>query len=492
MLPDEGRYVGVAWEMLRSGDWLTPTLNGLPFFHKPPLFYWLTASSLSLFGANEVAARAAPILGAWLGAVSLYAFVCRWRNVRTAQMAALVLLVQPLFLIGGQFANLDMLVAGCITATILLAAHAILLIEHNLPYRRPLAGAYAMAGMGVLAKGLIGGVLPAMTILVWLLATKRWRMLRPLLWFPGLLLFMVVTVPWFAAMQWKFADFLNYFFVVQHFQRFTGSGFNNVLPWWFYPAVLLFFHLLWLPWIYRMFTQEYLAISRPDPVRALMWLWLLVIVVFFSIPKSKLLGYILPAVPPLAFLLGDSFTVALTSSPRLRRWWFLSAGLAAVLSLGAVAWLSIHPTKSTRELANLLRSQHTQHEPIFMLNHYDYDLPFYARLHEPVVVVDDWKSAATSVDDNWRKEFSDAGRFAPSKARSILMESIQLPAALCLSPVSWVIGSRAQSATYPFVGAAREVFSGKDAILWQVDRTDPRMLKALHCEGKPNAGSADK
>ena len=60
-LPDEGRHVGVAWEMMRSGDWLTPTLNGLPFFHKPPLFYWITAGSMSLFGLNEMAARAAPI-----------------------------------------------------------------------------------------------------------------------------------------------------------------------------------------------------------------------------------------------------------------------------------------------------------------------------------------------------------------------------------------------------------------------------------------------
>src|SRR5689334_14106977 len=79
-LPDEGRYVGVAWEMLRSGDWLTPTLDGLPFFHKPPLFYWITAASLSLFGLNEWAARAAPIFGGFVAAASLYLFTRRWAN----------------------------------------------------------------------------------------------------------------------------------------------------------------------------------------------------------------------------------------------------------------------------------------------------------------------------------------------------------------------------------------------------------------------------
>lgn len=71
MLPDEGRYVGVAWEMLRSGEWLTPTLNGLPYFHKPPLFYWITATSLWLFGQHEWAARVASLLGAALGATAM-------------------------------------------------------------------------------------------------------------------------------------------------------------------------------------------------------------------------------------------------------------------------------------------------------------------------------------------------------------------------------------------------------------------------------------
>lgn len=349
-----------------------------------------------------------------------------------------------------------------------------------------------MAGMGVLAKGLIGGVLPAMVILAWLLATKRWRMLRPLLWFPGLLLFMVVTVPWFASMQWKFADFLNYFFVVQHFQRFAGSGFNNVQPWGFYPVVLFAFNLLWLPWIYRIFTPGYLADSRHDPIRALMWLWLVVVVVFFSIPQSKLLGYILPAVPPLAFLLSDGLTVAPTASRRLRLWWFISAGIAAVLGLGAVAWLSNYPTKTTRELAATLRSQHIPHEPVFMLNHYYYDLPFYARLREPVVVVDDWKNVAISVNDDWHKEFADAGRFAPSRALATLMDPAQLRVAMCHSPVSWVIGSTNQRASYPFAVAAREVFSNQDATLWRVDMTEPGTVNLLHCEGTPNVGSADR
>ena len=116
MLPDEGRYVGVAWEMVRSGDWLTPTLNGLPYFHKPPLFYWITATSLWLFGNHEWAARFASLVGAAVGSLACYGFFRRWLSNRVGQMGLIVLMAQPLWMIAAQFANLDMLVAGCIVA----------------------------------------------------------------------------------------------------------------------------------------------------------------------------------------------------------------------------------------------------------------------------------------------------------------------------------------------------------------------------------------
>ncbi len=179
LIPDEGRYVGVAWEMMRSGDWLTPTLNGLPYFHKPPLFYWITSASMSVLGMHEWAGRAAPLLGATLGAFALFAFTRRWVGERAARYTLLALLAQPLWLVGAQFANLDMLVAGCIAATVLLLADAAMSAERGLPFRRALLGAYAMAALGILAKGLIGAVLPALVVIVWLALTRRWKRCGP-------------------------------------------------------------------------------------------------------------------------------------------------------------------------------------------------------------------------------------------------------------------------------------------------------------------------
>ena len=483
MLPDEGRYVGVAWEMLRSGDWLTPTLNGLPYFHKPPLFYWITAGSLWLFGMNEWAARAAPILGASLGAVSIYLFARRWWDERAARLTLLALLVQPLFFIGGQFANLDMLVAGCITATIVLLADAALCIERKLPSRRALAAACATAALGVLAKGLIGFVIPGLVVGAWLVLRRRWRVLAALLWWPGALIFVLLAAPWFVAMQWRFADFLDYFFVVQHFKRFAAGGFNNVLPFWFFPAVLLLFSLLWLPWLSRPFKRGFFADAERGPVRLLLVVWVVIVVVFFSLPRSKLLGYILPAVPPLAMLIADGFVMSPRNPARAKRMWHAGVAVAAVLSVGAVAVLAMYPSRSSRDFASVLREQRAAGEPVLMLGNYFFDLPFYARLGGPVGVVDDWAGDDVAKRDNWRKELADARGFAAPRAAAALIVPDALAARLCAAPLSWVIGIGKDASRFGFVAQAKPALVRGDTTLWRVDGADPAMRHALGCLG---------
>jgi 4-amino-4-deoxy-L-arabinose transferase-like glycosyltransferase len=492
MLPDEGRYVGVAWEMMRSGDWLTPTLNGLPFFHKPPLFYWITAGSMSLFGLHEWAARVAPVLGASVGALSMYLFTRRWSGERAARLTLVALLAQPLFYVGGQFANLDMLVAGCITATILLAAHAALSIGEGLPYRPALAGAYAMAAAGVLAKGLIGAVLPALVLLAWLLVLRRWRTLRALVWWPGLLLFLLICAPWFVAMQARFPDFLYYFFVVQHFKRFAAGGFNNVQPFWFYPGMLLLFCLPWLPWMARLRIRGATARDGHGAVLALLLLWVLVVVGFFSLPQSKLLGYILPAIPPLAALAVHGLLHFGPPAARESRWWQAGMAATAVLGLGTVVGLALFPPASSlRALAATLRSERAPGAPVFMLGKYYYDVPVYARLPGPVHVVDEWHAADVAAHDNGRKELADAGQFDPALAASVLITPASLPRALCGARTDWVIGPASARIRYRFLGAASVAFGTGDATLWKLDTSSAALRQALGCEQAPAPDERD-
>ncbi|MCX7279882.1 MAG: glycosyltransferase family 39 protein [Burkholderiales bacterium] len=469
MLPDEGRYVGVAWEMWVSGHWLTPTLDGLPFFHKPPLFYWITAASMSVFGANPWAARAAPLLGAWLGAVALYLFAWRWVGAVAARRVALALAVQPLFFIGGQFANMDMLVAGCITATILAAADAVLCKERGLAFGRSLVGAYALAGLGCLAKGLIGVAIPVLVIVAWLVATGRWRRLGALLSWPVLVIFAAVAAPWCVANQLRFPGFFHYFIVVQHFQRFVGSGFNNVQPWWFYAGVLALSSLPWAPLVVRRWVGGRLDGVRRDPVRSLMGIWIATVVVFFSLPQSKPLGYVLPAVPPLAYLLADCAPALLGASQRVLLAWRASIAVAAALCLGSIAWFAADQPKSTAEIASVLKSHRVPGEPVLMLGHYYYDVPFHAWLWDPVTVVDEWHAPGLYATDSWRRELADAGQFAPAKAAATLLDTARLPAVLCRAPVSWVIGEEHALDPYAKPNRAQAVLTVRGTTLWRVE-----------------------
>ncbi|MBC7469729.1 MAG: glycosyltransferase family 39 protein [Ramlibacter sp.] len=466
-LPDEGRYVGVAWEMLRSGEWLTPQLNGLPYFHKPPLFYWITAASLWAGGLHEWSARVAPLLGAMAATLSLFHFVRRWSGAGAARASVLVLATQPLFFLGAQFANLDMLVAGCITVTILLAADAALRIIAGQPHRRVLAVAYLAAALGVLAKGLIGAAIPAIVILVWLAAMHRWKVMGRLVWLPGLALFLAVTAPWFIAMQVRFPSFFDYFFIVQQFTRYTRTGFNNPQPFWFYPVVLSVLVLPWSPWLYRAMSRTYWRDALALPVRMLMWSWLFVVVLFFSFPQSKLVGYVLPALAPLAFLIADTARPLLHRSGQARRLWVSSAVVAVVASLGLIAGTMAKSQNSKRDLAQTMAALRQPGEPIFFLHEYFYEVPFYARLTEPVLVVGDWQGPASDQADNWKKELVDAGRFA---GNGTLVDDKQLVKTLCSAPVNWIMTSANVAARYAFLAEVKPVISVQQTQLLRIDR----------------------
>ena len=481
MLPDEGRYIGVAWEMLHSGDWLTPTLDGLPFFHKPPLFYWITAASLHVFGLHEGAGRAASVVGACLAACSLFLFARRWAGEAAAKASLWVLVTMPLFFCAAQYANLDMLVAGCISATVLLFAHAVLAAERGLPHRAALAAAYFAAALGLLAKGLIGGVLPVLVAVIWLIAMRRPRALLMLVWPPGLLLFAVVAAPWFVAMQLRFPEFLDYFFVVQHFKRFAEGGFNNARPFWFYPVVLALLCLPWFVWIVRAGRGAFWRDAERGPVRWLMLIWLVVVLGFFSMPKSKLVGYVLPAVPPLAFLIAEGLGQLDWPTLRRRRAWVASFAVAAAIGLGAVVTLSIGFDRSNQHLARALSARMAAAEPLVFIDEYFYDVAFYARLTKPTQVVEKWSDPAVAQRDNWRKELFDAGRFdRPAAAATLISEAVFL-GALCRTPVTWVMAPAGVSKRLPVLDAAEAVASSRQATLWRIDTSSAAVKAALAC-----------
>ncbi len=488
-LPDEGRYVGVAWEMLNSGNWLYPTLNGLPFFHKPPLFYWITAASLGTFGMHEWAARLAPLLGAAIAAFTLYGFALRQKGTTVARWSLLILVTQPFFFGGAQFANLDMLVAGLIAATILLAAEAALNAERHEPYKGLLAGAYLGAALGVLAKGLIGAVLPGLVLVAWLAWNRRLVLMRKLAWLPGLAVFLLVAVPWFVAMQLRFPDFLNYFFVYNHFQRFAEKGFNNPMPFWFYPPAILLLILPWSWWLPAAWKRARLEIEAKPTIRSLMWVWPAVIVGFFSIPSSKLVGYVLPVLPPLAYLIAEGLVRKEGAVPTPR---FLKgfAVTAAVVCLSAIVASNLFNHKTNRQLSSLIAAQRKGNEPVMFMWDQFFDMPVYLGLKAPVEIFDDWRPANTSRSDNWRKAMAEAGKFDPARASQLLIDHTQLEHVLCRAPVSWVVAPKGTEVTDPLLKQIPPLAVHQATAVWRLTRSEVSATGG--CRQTPSVDSADK
>ncbi|MBI3562637.1 MAG: glycosyltransferase family 39 protein [Gammaproteobacteria bacterium] len=459
LLPDEGRYAGVVLEMLQQGNWLTPTLNGMPFFHKPPLLYWIDMVVMSIFGVNELTARSASILGAWLCGATVFIMLRRWQGVQAGLAAVMVLATCPLFYLAAQFDNHDMLVAGLISMAILCFAR---FTEEGAAARRYwLWSAYALCALAVLTKGLIGVVIPAMVIGPWLLYQRRWSSLRKLFDLPAIGIFLVICLPWFVLMQWRYADFFHYFFIRQQWQRYSETLFNNTQPVWFFLAVL---PLLTLPWSIVAPAALRRAWRERSPLQLLFLWWLMATLLFFSLMKSKLVGYILPAVTPWAILIA----LWVCQRPyRLR----LSA-VAAVLCVAMALWAARNVPEGHRVVATMLQQQMTPHSKVVFIGDYFYDIPFYARLHQPIIVLEDWQSPEVEIVDNWRQELKHAANFDPQRGADRLIETQHIDSLACMKTDLWFVVQQGMAVTHPELFALHKLYAKDDVELYLSKSTE--------------------
>lgn len=496
-LPDEGRYAGVAWEMLRSGEHAVPLLNGMPFFHKPPLYYWLAEGAFGLFGVHPWAARLPSWLAGWLTAMAVYAFMRRYRGGRAAAVAMLVLATQPFFFGGAQFANLDMLVAGMISLTTLAGADTVMRAVRGEPWRVMALVTGVLAALGVLSKGLIGVVLPGGILFFWIVAMRQWRGLRALLWPPAIAAFIAVCLPWFWTMQQEFPGFFHYFFVYQQFDRFAEATFNNRQPVWFYLPVVAGLVLPWTLWLGGVFRKAFW--NKDDAaaysVRMLMGIWLAVVLVFFSIPASKLVGYVLPTLAPIAVLIAEVIVAALSDpSSSAHRSFRVCLSAAVGLCVAATAAAALYAKPTALSLTERARDDFQPTDQVVMLHTYAYDLPMALRDPRPAWVVDNWNNPEIPVRDNWRKELYDSGMFRPDVMKATLISPQDLQTRMCAAPegrVFWFWGNpREDQDSYAALrGVAPYADNGKRA-LWRIVADDA--FKARYCGETPTAGSEGK
>jgi 4-amino-4-deoxy-L-arabinose transferase-like glycosyltransferase len=315
---DESRYAEIPREMVASGDWITPRLNGFKYFEKPPLQYWGTAVLFEVLGIQDWVARLWAAATGFAAIVLVYFVARRMYSAPAGVLAAAILAGSPLYVLLGQVTTLDMGVSFFLSLAVFAFA-----LGHPMVF-------WAACALAVLSKGLIGIVLPLAAVGLYILIKRDWALIRAMRPVAGGLLFLAIAAPWFIAVSMANSEFLHFFFVQEHFQRFTSEVHHRGQPAWYFVPVLLAGIAPWiLPFLFTMKrtwrSKGGRAAFEPN---MFLGLWVLVVFVFFSASGSKLPSYILPIFPPLAVLIGGWL-----AAEKPHRLLAVQAGLAVVVAL---------------------------------------------------------------------------------------------------------------------------------------------------------------
>ena len=300
---DEGRYAEMAREMLVTGDWVTPRYNGYKYFEKPPLQVWATAATFQVFGIGDWQARLWTALTGFLTILAIGFTGTRIYNARAGWLAAVVLASSPMWVISGHFNSLDMGLSAFLVAalcSLLLAQTS----QNKSSCRNWMWACWVFMALATLSKGVIGAALPAMVFVAYSISTWDWKIWTRLRLFSGTIVFLLITAPWFILVAQRNPEFLEFFFIHEHLQRFTQDAHSRTGPIYYFVPLLLIGIVPWVLQIPGALVQAWQERRREFSSGWLLVCWFLVIFVFFSMSRSKLPGYIIPIFPALALLIG--------------------------------------------------------------------------------------------------------------------------------------------------------------------------------------------
>jgi len=327
---DEGRYAEIAREMLVTGDWVTPRYNGYKYFEKPPLQIWATATAFNIFGVGDWQARLWTALTGFLTIVFIGFTGARIYSSRAGWLAAVALASSPMWVIGGHINSLDMGLSAFLVAALcsLLLAQT----SSNKTYSRNWMWAcWAFMALATLSKGVIGVAIPGMVFAVYSITAWDWKIWKRLHIISGSILFLAITAPWFVLIAQRNPEFLEFFFIHEHLQRFTQTAHSRTGPIYFFLPLLLLGFLPWIAQVPGAIAQTWRERNREFSSGWLLTCWFVVILGFFSISQSKLPGYIIPLFPALALIVGSQLDRNLGSSNSLSLPWQLQTGFFVIL-----------------------------------------------------------------------------------------------------------------------------------------------------------------
>ena len=333
--PDEGRYSEIPREMIESGDFITPRLNYVKYFEKPIMHYWLTAISFMAFGQNEFAGRLTPVVLGLLGCWITFLLAKRvTKDFRASVISAMVLASSVLWYALSRINITDMTLTFFFTGALYFFRVWIDDTERKIW----LVMFYVFMALAVMSKGLIGVVLPGGIAVIYSLLTGQGKKILSRIFSPvAIVIFFAVNAVWFVPVCMANHDFFDFFFIREHFLRYTTTIHERWQPFWFFGPVFLAGLVPWtglLLDVFRAIFGKCRLIGKKDGV--LLGLWFLMPFVFFSMSGSKLVTYILPCFPPVAVLAGAS--LASMNGKDFRRFAVFSTIILVPLAITGILW----------------------------------------------------------------------------------------------------------------------------------------------------------
>lgn len=356
--PDEGRYAEIPREMTVSGDWVTPRLDGIKYFEKPPLQYWLTAATYEAFGVRHWTARLWPALSGYLGVLFIGYVGLRLGGPSLGLYSAAALAGCLWYVLNAHILTLD---AG-LTLWMNVALGSLFIAQSAAASPREtrwwMWAAWAAMALSTLSKGLIGIVLPGAVLIAYTLLQRDWALWRRLHLVSGTIIFCLLAVPWFAVVSARNPEFFDFFFIHEHFTRFLTTEHRRTGAWWYFVPILIGGILPWLSvfvWsVYRAWRDAPAAADRFNWQRFAL-LWAAVIFLFFSASGSKLPSYILPIFPALALVIGRQLlTLSSATLARLTLPLVVAGGLVTLVVLFAYVPIADHFADARQPLQPLL------------------------------------------------------------------------------------------------------------------------------------------
>ncbi len=343
--PDEGRHAIIARELIESGNWLVPTLHGLPYFDKPVFLHWWIALSTTIFGPENFAVRLPSALaGLWTVWVS-----ARWADRHhgrvAARITALLLAVGLLTFLVAHIAIIDALLTALLATALWRFGDWFVREDGATP--PSLWPGYAMVGLGLLAKGPIAAILSGLVVVAMCLVRKRPRDLLAVGPVRGGVLALAIATPFYLAAWWRSPVYIETFLFEHNLARYAVAGaVGHQEAWWYY---FVWFPAALLPWVFSLVPALGSRWKRWRPVDLFPLVWALVVILFFLPSRARLVTYLLPAVPPLAVLAAAWLAEQWERREELPGWVARSTavwiGLLAVLaSLATLAATAMEPS----------------------------------------------------------------------------------------------------------------------------------------------------